>query len=166
MFPKNVLTFLLVASLELFLQITSSLLMMNILQIFYLNYMWKQHVEEGFLCVSFYLGIHCFCQFLAGSFRIIFFISISPSFAEEEFRILPSSTPPRCFWRVILTGLYFFLALFSKYFHGLFFWFSWSHKVLSKLFSKQTYVHIMPLQQICLLPQHFFGLLHRAFEGC
>ena len=66
------------------------------------------------------------------------------------------------FWK----GFIFFLPFSANISMAYFFWFSWSHKVLSKLFSKQTYVYIMPLQQICLLPQHFFGLLHRAFEGC
>ena len=66
------------------------------------------------------------------------------------------------FWQ----GFIFFLPFLANISMAYFFWFSWSHKVLSKLFSKQTYVYIMPLQQICLIPQHFFGLLHRAFEGC
>ena len=55
-------------------------------------------------------------------------------FVEEEFRMLPFITPPRCFWRAIPKGLLFFLALFSKYFNGLFFLFSWNHQVFAKLF--------------------------------
>ena len=43
----------------------------------------KQHVE-GFLCVYFYLGIHCFYQLLGGSFRRIFFVSIFQIFFRGQ----------------------------------------------------------------------------------
>ena len=43
------------------------------------------------------------------------------SFVDEEFRMPPSMTPPRCLWSGIPEGLLFFLAFFSRYFNGLFF---------------------------------------------
>lgn len=55
---------------------------MKISQIFYWNCRWKRHVEEGFLYVCFYLGIHCFFQLLGGSFRLIFFALISRIFCQ------------------------------------------------------------------------------------
>ena len=125
--PKNVLTFLLVTSLKIFLQRTSFLPMDEHSQIFYWNYRRKHHAEEGFLCVYFYIGIHCFYQLLGDSFRQIFFPRFRISFFEEEFQMLPSRTPPRCFWRAIPKGLLFFLAFFSKYFNSMFFLFSWGH---------------------------------------
>ena len=55
---------------------------MKISQIFYWNFRWKRHVEKGFLCVCFYLGIHYFFQLLGGSFRLIFFALISRIFCR------------------------------------------------------------------------------------
>ena len=54
--------------------------------------------------------------------------------------------------------------VFQKGFFSCPLWFSWSYKVFGKLFSNQ--VSVIPLQQICFLPQHFFGLWCWAVEGC
>ena len=66
-------------------------------------------------------------EFLASSscwavVSVKYFLPLFPkSFVEEESQILPYGTPPRCFWRAIPKGLLLSLALFSKYFNGLFF---------------------------------------------
>ena len=134
---------------------------MNIPQIFYWNYRWKQHVEEGFLCVHFYLEIYCFFQLLGGRFRRIFFV-------EGEFRMLSSRTLPRYFLGSIPKEVLFFLAIFSKYLNSLFFLLRWSYKVFAKQISKETskQVSVMQLQQIYFLLQNFFGMLRWAVEGC
>ena len=82
---------------------------------------------------------------------------------EEEFRILLSRTPPRCLGRGVPKGFCFFLS-FSTNILMVFFCFSWSLKLFARLFDKQIFV--MPLQQICLLLQHFFGLLRWTVEDC
>ena len=84
-------------------------------------------------------------------------------FVEEEFRILLSRTPPRCLWRGVPKGFCFFLS-FSTNISMVFFCFSWSLKIFAKLFDKQIFV--MPWQQICLLPHHFFGLFRWTVEDC
>ena len=140
-------------------------LWMNIPQIFYWNFRRKQDAEEeGFLCVYFYLGIHCFSQLLGSSFCRIFFVSTSHCFCRGRILIVALKKP----FSVLLNGHFERSFVFSFPFKQIFecsvFLFSWSHQVFAKLFSRQ--IPAMPLQQICLLPQHFFGLLCWAVEGC
>ena len=77
-FGSSVLTFLLVTSLELFMQLFTFTVYpwTNIPQIVYRNYRWKRHIEQGFLHVYFYLGIHYFFQSLGGSFCQLFFVTV------------------------------------------------------------------------------------------
>ena len=74
--------------------------------------------------------------------------------------MLPSRTPPRCLGRGIPKGFLFFLALLAII--SMICFFSRSHKVFAKLFAK----FVMPLQQVCHHPQHFFGLLSWVVEDC
>lgn len=137
---------------------------MKISQIFYWNCRWKRHVEEGFLYVCFYLGIHCFFQLLGGSFRLIFFALISRIFCRGRI----SNAALQNYFSMPLKEYsersFVFLPFSANMSMACFFLFSWSHKAFTKLFAKQISVKLP--QQICLLLQHFFGLLCWAGEGC
>ena len=72
--------------------------------------------------------------------------------------MLPFRTPPRCLG--LPKGLLFFLALLAiismVYFLA----------EATRCSLNFCQISVMPLQQVCLLPQHFFGLLSWAVEGC